>query len=110
MTEFEPPIQNLDTFDIVGQRKDGGVDAVVVCSGPLDDSAETLSRLNQKVRNYLREISSENFRTHFGAGAGVTIFISCGYSVSDAASGMIDVLGREAALNGVGLQIVKDMA
>jgi hypothetical protein len=28
MSDFEPPIQNLDAFDIVGERLDGGVDLV----------------------------------------------------------------------------------
>jgi hypothetical protein len=50
MSDFEPPIQNLDAFDIVGERLDGGVDLVVVCSGPLDDSAEVLGLLRRKLR------------------------------------------------------------
>jgi hypothetical protein len=44
MTDHEPPIQNLDSFDIVGKRGDGGIDLVIVCSGPVDDSADTLRR------------------------------------------------------------------
>lgn len=38
MQNLEPPIHNLDAFDIVGERKDGGVDLVISCSGPLDSS------------------------------------------------------------------------
>jgi hypothetical protein len=50
---LEPPIQNLDAFDIVGERKDGGVDLVVSCSGPLDSSSTTLGLIERKVRAYL---------------------------------------------------------
>jgi hypothetical protein len=110
MSDFEPPIQNLDAFDVVGERLDGGVDLVVVCSGPLDDSADTLSRLKRKIDNYLREVGSENFRTRFGAESPVTIFISCAYPVSSTAGGLINVLMKEALSHGVRLQVVNDMA
>jgi hypothetical protein len=40
--DFEPPIQNLDAIDVLGKRVDGGVDLAITCSGPLDDSADTL--------------------------------------------------------------------
>jgi hypothetical protein len=110
MSDFETPIQNLDAVDIIGERLDGGVDLVVVCSGPLDDSADTLGRLNQKVRNYLREVASENFRARFGIEAGVAIFVSCAHPVSGAAGGLINVLRQEASAHGVGLQLVKDSA
>jgi hypothetical protein len=58
---LEPPIQNLDAFDIVGERKDGGVDLVVSCSGPLDTSSTTLGLIERKVRAYLVTIAHENF-------------------------------------------------
>jgi hypothetical protein len=110
MSDFEPPIQNLDAFDIVGERLDGGVDLVVVCSGPLDDSADTLGRLRQKISNYLREVASQSFQAQFGAESPITIFISCPHSVSGAAGGLINTLRKEASNHGVELQLVKDMA
>lgn len=109
MKHFEPPIQNLDAFDIVGERRGGGVDLVVVCSGPLDDSVDTLDLLRIKVENYLREVASQGFRARF-AGASVTIFISCSHFVSDAAHGLIDTLRERASNHGVGLQLVEDMS
>jgi len=42
MKSSQPPIQNIDAFDVVGERQDGGVDLVVSCSGPLDSSPSTL--------------------------------------------------------------------
>ena len=47
MQDLEPPIQNLDAFDIIGERKDGGVDLVVSCSGPLDSSTTTLGLIER---------------------------------------------------------------
>jgi hypothetical protein len=109
VSSFEPPIQNLDRFDLIGERVDGGVDLVVVCSGPLDSSPDTLNRLGCKVRNYLREIASETFRARFGD-ASIAIFLSCAHPVSAAAGGLINVLETEAASQGVTLRLVRDMA
>jgi hypothetical protein len=80
---FEPPVQQLDKFDVVGQRVDGGVDLVVVCSGPLDESAATLQALNQKIVAYLDTCAHPNFsRTYPAALKGpVRIFVSCKYAV-----------------------------
>jgi hypothetical protein len=39
-----PPIQDLESVDIAGQRKDGGVDLAIIASQPLDDSADTLQQ------------------------------------------------------------------
>jgi hypothetical protein len=54
------PIRDVDTIDIVGVRNDAGIDLVVVCSGPLDDSSETLMSLREKVRGYIKEACSED--------------------------------------------------
>lgn len=109
MRDVDPPIQNMDSFDIVGVRKDGGVDVVVACSGPLDDSAETLWRLGQKTRNYLREIASQDFLGKYGYGS-VRIFISCQYEVSTAAQDLISSLQIEASAQCVGLSLVERVA
>jgi hypothetical protein len=103
------PIGNLDRFDVVGVRKDGGVDVVISCAGPLDDSPETLWLLWQKVRNYLGEIASEAFRSEYGSGP-VRILISCQHDVSSPAQTLIASLRDEAASQGVGLLLSQQVA
>ncbi|MBM0103126.1 hypothetical protein JM946_00130 [Steroidobacter sp. S1-65] len=110
MSDFEPPIENLDAFDIVGERLDGGVDLVVVRSGPLDDSPETPGLLRRKIENHLREAVSEDFRSQFGTESPVRISISCAHPISSAASGLINVLRTDASNHGMELELVKDMA
>lgn len=61
----EPPIQNIDNVDIVGHRKDGGVDLVIVASGPLDPSEQTQRLLLAKIRSYLEQLNTEAFRAEF---------------------------------------------
>ena len=90
------PINPAEVFDIVGVRKDGGTDTVIVCSGPLDNSAATLRSLDLKVRNYLREIASDSFTQQCGSGP-VRIFVSCGHTVSTEAEQLINDLANVAA-------------
>jgi hypothetical protein len=112
MKDLEPPIQNLDAFDIVGVRKDGGVDPVVSCSGPLDSSTATLSLIEHKVRAYLVTIAHENFARIYPAAefGPVRILISCEHYVSGAARELIDSLGVTASKQGVSLSLVSSMA
>jgi hypothetical protein len=98
----ESPIADIDLLDIVGVRKDGGIDAVIACSGPLDNSAETLSRLAMKVRGYLTAIASNGFTNQYGEGP-VRIFVSCDHGVSAEALNAINSLGREATKQNVHL-------
>lgn len=62
---FEPPIQNLDRIDIVGERNDGGVDLVIVVSAPIDGSPSTLSLLERKIRSYIAELGSSEFKEKY---------------------------------------------
>lgn len=48
-------VRYLDAIDVVGVRLDGGIDLVISCYGPLDDSAETLAALETKINNYINE-------------------------------------------------------
>ena len=59
---MENPIQNLDTIDIVGKRKDGSIDLIIVVSGVLNGTKENCELLEKKVAVYLQEISSLQFR------------------------------------------------
>jgi hypothetical protein len=96
MQEQESPIGPADAFDIVGARHDGGIDTVIVCSGPLDDSEVTLDRLALKTRNYLKEIDTDDFRQQFGQGP-VRIYLACEHPISPQADQLIAALESEAA-------------
>ncbi len=100
---FESPIHDPDVIDLVGVRIDGGLDLAIVCSGPLDESDDTLRRLNQKIVAYLREIQSEPIRERFGASdsARIRIVVDCEHAVSAVAEGLINALARQAAMSGV---------
>lgn len=112
MTNHIAPIQNLDSFDLVGELKEGGVDLVIVCSGPLDASPATLELIEQKVMSYLRTIAHEGFlRMYPSANHGRTqILLSCEHSVSEAARGLVVQLSKRAELQNVELRIVKRVA
>ena len=103
------PIGPSDAFDIVGIRNDGGIDAVIVCSGPLDNSSTTLRDLALKVRNYLREIASEDFISQCGPGH-VCIYVSCSHAVSTEADQLITDLALEAAQQRVLLHLGEPVA
>ena len=93
---MDSPINPAAVFDIFSIRNDGGIDTVIVCSGALDNSAATLRNLDLKVRNYLCEITSDNFTQQYGSGP-VRIFVSCSHSVSVEAEQLINDLANMAA-------------
>lgn len=64
----EDPIQNLEQFDILGKRRDGGVDMVIVVSSTLHDSEEHRMLFMKKLENYVNASRSEEFEAEFGAG------------------------------------------
>lgn len=86
----------VDSIDIVGVRKDGGVDTVIVCPGPLDGSEVTLESLSLKIQHYLRDIASTGFVEQYGTGS-VRIFVACEHEISAQAKQLIDHLSHEAA-------------
>jgi hypothetical protein len=105
---FEQPIQNPGVFDILGVRKDGGIDAVAVAATPIDGQPQTLAALATKIRNYIRELSSEGFRARYlppGAGT-VRILVNCHGPVDSAALGLIASLRREAAVAAITIEVV----
>jgi len=80
-------IQGLNAFDVVGVRKDGGIDLVISCHGPLDHSEVTLGRLVQKIENYVREVANAIEPTFFerynvSPETTVRIVVSCKFPVS----------------------------
>ena len=88
----ELPIQNLDTVDIAARRKDGGVDLLIVASGPLDPSAETQKLLLDKIQGYLEQIHTPEFQSEFGKPQAdkVRIVISCEHEVHPVIRMLVD--------------------
>ena len=99
----DAPIHNLHAIDIVGHRVDGGVDLAVVCTGPLDDSWQTVRLLDRKVSAYLTEIKAPGFKKSFNNPTHIRLMIYCQYAISATVLGMIKVLAGRAAAVGVEL-------
>jgi hypothetical protein len=99
----DAPIHNLHAIDIVGHRVDGGVDLAVVCTGPLDDSWQTVRLLDRKVSAYLTEIQAPGFNKSFNNPTRVRVMIYCQHAISTTVLGMINVLAGRAAAMGVEL-------
>lgn len=55
-------VENPQYIDILGARKDGGADLVMVSPGPLDESPEGQTLLLDKVETYLKYIHTPDFR------------------------------------------------
>lgn len=65
----ETPIQDLTGIDVLGKRKGGGVDMVIIVSSKLDDEDEQRMLFMQKLHNYVSESRSDEFLTEFGEGS-----------------------------------------
>lgn len=106
MAELESPIQNLTAFDIVGVRRDGGIDAAIIAATAIDGSEETLKALAIKVRNYIIELTSQEFLAEHPAALGKTRIVIMAHSTIDVvARALIDSLAREAHEAAVDLEI-----
>lgn len=104
----EPPIQDLDSIDIVGVRAAGGVDLVVVCSGPLDDSVPTQGLIRDKLQNYLNTALHPNFASVYPAAKqGPTrIVLACPHKISATSQSTIGELAAKGST--LGIQITVD--
>lgn len=73
------PIQALDSLDVLGRRKGGGADLVIIVSSFLDDTPEHEHLLKQKIQNYVDTILSDEFQDDFGkiASNPYTIILKC---------------------------------
>jgi hypothetical protein len=105
--DSDAPIQNLDRIDIVGVRKNGGLDLAIIVSGPLDGSDETLHLLAQKVRNYLTEIAAGELLERYPEAmpGPFRILIFCKHPIDAIALGLIHALEAEAAAQDVMLEL-----
>lgn len=103
----ESPIQNLDRIDMLGRRKDGGIDLVIVVSGPLENTANHLERIEVKVQNYIREIGSLQFLEQFPESDVLRqILLVTEHAVDPAALPQIDSLRQAAVDAGAILKVV----
>lgn len=103
------PIQALDSVDITGKRRDGGVDLVITASQPLDDSAEVLDSIRHKVATYLAVISLDEFQSEMGYPPRdkTTIIIACNHPIHPTAQAVIEECQTAAAGRGVRLEVRK---
>lgn len=98
-----PPIQDLDSLDIVGKRRDGGVDLVIAVSQPLDGSANTLDAIRRKIGYYLDVIDEPEFQREIGDPPRdrTSIILSCGFPIHPWAAEVIAECQTAAARRGV---------
>jgi uncharacterized protein DUF6572 len=112
MTVGSPsPVGDVDTIDVVGVRKDGGLDLVISVAAPLDASPSTLSLLEAKIRNYIKAAQSEAFLARYGRSLGVpvTIYVSCTHPIAEAARAVIEKLTDSALEDGISLEVQAHM-
>ena len=101
------PIGDVDTVDIVGVRKDGGLDMVISVAAPIDGSPSTLLQLETKIRNYMKGAQSDAFLRQYGRslGVSVTIYVSCAHPIAAAARALIEKMQAAATKEGIVIQL-----
>jgi hypothetical protein len=101
----------LDSIDIIGKRRDGGLDLAIVASQPIDASPTTLDSIRRKVRTYLTTISLEEFQAEFGhpPREKTVIIIACEHSIHPEALAVIAQCRVAAAAQGVRLEVRKSI-
>jgi hypothetical protein len=105
-------LSSSDNLDVVGERKEGGVDMLVVTSGPLDASDETCRHLQEKPSTYLYASVHSNFaRVYPAACSGrVRIFVSDKHPLSDRARHLVEAFAKEALSRNVEVLIGSPVA
>jgi hypothetical protein len=98
-----PPIQDVESVDITGKRKDGGVDLLIVVSQPLDGSPETLATIRQKVAYYLDVIDLPEFQAEMGHPPRdrTPVIFACDHPIHPRAAVVIAECQAAAAARGV---------
>ena len=106
------PLTDPDNLDVIGERKDGGVDMLVATAGPLDASDVTCNRLKEKLSAYLYAAVHPNFPNVYPAArAGrVRIFVSDSHAISDRARLLVEEFSREALTRNVEVRIGSPVA
>lgn len=98
-----PPIQDLDSVDITGKRKDGGIDLFIAVSQPLDGSADTLAAIRQKIGYYLDVIDLPEFQAEmeYPPRDLTTVVLECPFPIHPWAESVIAECQATAAVRGV---------
>ena len=101
------PINDVTKIDLLGERVDGGLDMGIVARAPLDGSSDTLARVEQKVRNYLREALDDSFQKEFGIQRPdqITILFESKFAIDVTVMGLLSTLAKETEVVGVKLVI-----
>jgi hypothetical protein len=104
-----PPIQSLDSIDIIGARHDGALNMIIVASQPLDDSPVTLDSIHRKVQTYLTAIGLEEFQAEMGRPPRekICIIITCEHPIHPRALAVITRCHAIAAEQGIRLELRK---
>src|SRR5690242_18052835 len=105
--EQESPIQALDTIDIVGKLRDGGLDLVIVADGYVDSSSQTMSRLEIKLRSYLNEALNSDIRARYRSpiDAKISVVVRCIAGISQEA---MDLIARVASAEAADISVTVD--
>ena len=98
-----PPIQDVESVDLIGKRRDGGVDLLIVASQPLDDAADTLNRIRRKIAYYLDVIDLPEFQAEMGLPPRdrTTVILRCNYPIHPRAAAVIAECQASAGQRGV---------
>ena len=102
-----PPIQDVESVDLIGKRRDGGVDLLIVASQPLDDAADTLNRIRRKVAYYLDVIDLPEFQAEMGLPPRdrTTVILRCDHPIHPRAAAVITECQARAGQRGVRLVV-----
>jgi len=107
--ERKPPIRHVTKLDVLGRRHDGGLDLCIVAESSFDGTSETRRLVEQKVRNYLNEIVSDEFRDEFEPEEleNVTSRLESDFPIDLEIMDLLASLRREAAQLGIGLIVIQ---
>lgn len=105
------PIQELESVDLTGQRRDGGVDLVIVASQPLDGSDDTLAAIRHKVGYYLDVIDLPEFQEDMGHPPRdrTSIIIACDFPIHPWAAEVIEECQEASTQRGVQLVLTQKL-
>jgi hypothetical protein len=106
------PIQNPQGIDLVGKRRDGGVDMGIVASGPLDDTPELLQVIRQKVELYLSVTARGDFQADMGhpTPEKISIILVCSHAIHPKAAAVIDECRKQVQARGMNLEVRTSMS
>ena len=97
------PLSASDNLDVIGERKRGGVDMLIVTTGPLDASETKRRNLDEKLSAYLCAAVHENFANLYPAARGgrIRMVVSDKHSISDRARHVVESFAARALMRNV---------